>query len=323
MDDERYRPYREGDEAQINEGFNEVFGLSRSLEEWRWKYQNEPEGRWIMLTVDARDRVVAHYGAVPVRLRVDSLDVRAGQIGDVFTRPEVRHGLAAARIYITMVQTFFARFGAPDRLAVLYGFPGERALRLGLARLGYDQMPPQPVPVWQRSVVRRGRWFSGHSVRAGVDAVATNALWDVARERYPVATVRNAAWLLRRFCDRPGVKYVHLVARWRGHVAAVAVLRLAGERASWAELVWDGDDPRAIWALDRAVAGLARAAGSRTVEMWLGGDAAAERTFEDLGWSRGTHPHGLVMVARSFHPEINVAGFAGRFYLTMSDADLV
>ena len=29
------------------------------------------------------------------------------------------------------------------------------------------------------------------------------------------------------------------------------------------------------------------------------------------------------MVARSFHPEIDVATFPGAFYLTMGDADLV
>jgi hypothetical protein len=30
------RPYREGDESRINEAFNEVFGLRRSLAEWSW-----------------------------------------------------------------------------------------------------------------------------------------------------------------------------------------------------------------------------------------------------------------------------------------------
>jgi hypothetical protein len=318
-----YRPYRAGDEVEINIGFNRVFGLNRSLGEWRWKYPAEPEGRWIMLALGSNGEVVGHYGAVPVRLKVDGCEVRAGQPSDVFTRREARHGLAAARTYIATVEAFFAQYGSPERLAVLYGFPGERALRLGLARLGYDQMPPQLVPVWRRSVGRRGWPLGRYRVRVGFDPAAVDALWERSSERYPVSAVRNAAWVSRRFLGRPGVEYVHLTA-WCGNcIVALAVLRMVGDVASWAELVWDGEDPRALAALDRAVVKLTRVAGGRSAEMWLGGDEAAEAAFTHLGWERGTHSANLVMVARSFHPEINVTGFAGRFYLTMSDADLV
>ena len=49
------RPCVAGDEIAINAGFNRVFGLHRSLAEWQWKYQEEPEGRWIIIAVDAAD----------------------------------------------------------------------------------------------------------------------------------------------------------------------------------------------------------------------------------------------------------------------------
>jgi hypothetical protein len=317
------RPYQPGDEAAINDGFNRVFGLDRPLSEWHWKYPVEPEGRWLMLACDEGGTLLAHYGAVPVRLRIGAREVRAGQIGDVYTVPETRHGLGAARTYIQTVKAFFAEFGAPEKLAVLYGFPGERALRLGLARLGYDQMPPRPVPVWRRQVSRRGRIWTGHDVRAGFDPVAADALWRQAGERYRVAAVRGAAWLARRFTGRPGVEYIHLRADRRGQVSALAVLRVMGKVARWCDLVWDGGDPRALAALDKAAASIARSRDALEIEMWLDGDDAAARVFSDLGWVCGCHPAGLVMVARSFHPEIDVASFPGAFYLTMGDADLI
>lgn len=317
------RPYQPGDEIAISEGFNRVFGLTRPLSEWHWKYPVEPEGRWLMLACDESGALLAHYGAVPVRLRIGAREVRAGQIGDVYTVPETRHGLGAARTYIQTVKAFFAEFGAPEKLAVLYGFPGERALRLGLARLGYDQMAPQPVPVWRRQVSRRGRIWTGHGVRDGFDPVAADALWRKAGERYRVAAIRDAAWLARRFTGRPGIEYLHLTAHRRGRVKALAVVRLMGEVAQWCELVWDGEDVRALAALDKAAASFARSRHATQIEMWLAGDEAAEGAFAELGWAPGLHPAGLVMVARSFHPEINVAGFPGAFYLTMGDADLV
>ena len=119
------------------------------------------------------------------------------------------------------------------------------------------------------------------------------------------------------------MEYLHLVAREGRRPAALAVLRATGETVQWCELLWDGASVRALAALDRAAAAFARACGAARIEMWLGGDPAAEAGFTALGWDRGTHPAGLVMVARSFHPEIDVANFAGSFYLTMGDADLV
>lgn len=323
MADVVYRPFRAGDEAAINDGFNQVFGLHRPIEEWRWKFPAEPEGRWIMLAEDASGCLVGHYAAVPVRLQVGPLEIRAGQPCDVFTRVGTRHGLAAARTYIATVKAFFAEFGVPDRLSVLYGFPGDRALRLGLARLGYDEMSPQPVPVWRRRAARSGRLLTGHRVHSGFVAPTADVLWGRARARYAVAAVRNGGWIGRRFCHRPGVEYDHLTAWRHGEVVALAVVRTAGKLASWAELVWDGEDALALAALDRAVAALARARGADTIEMWLGGDPLASRVLSRLGWEEGSHPDNLVMVAKSFHPEVKAASFAGRFFLTMSDADLV
>ena len=317
------RPYAAGDEAGINDGFNAVFGRRRALDEWRWKYPEAPEGRWIMIAAGPSGTTMAHYGAVPVRLQVDGLEVRAGQIADAFTRPEARRGLAAARTYVAVVRAFFELFGAPSRLAVLYGFPGERHLKLGLARLGYDRMAPQPVPVWRRGTARARFSFHAHRVDEGFDAASVDELWRRSSRRYPVAAVRDSAWVARRFTNRPGVEYIHLVARRRGRPAAMAVLRLAGDGAAVAELVWDGEDPRALDSLDRAIAAHVRRAGARAVEMWLGGDDRAAARLPALGWEKASHPAGLAMVARSFDPRIEVSGFVGRFYVTMSDADLV
>ncbi len=322
MNDVVFRSFRPGDEAAINDGFNRAFGLNRSLEEWRWKFPERPEGRWIMLAFDAQERLLAHYCAIPVRLQVGGLKVRAGEPVDSFSLPEGRYGLAAAGTFQRTVEAFFSEFGGPDRLAVLFGFPGERHLRLGSARLGYDQLVPQPVTVWRRCLARRPR-FSAYAVRNGPDAGVADALWARASARYRVAVVRDAAWLGRRYFGRPGVEYVYLVASQWGRPAALAVARVAGTTVYWVDLIWDGRSGRALTALDAAIGELARSRGAATVEMWLGGDQAAEEWFAGLGWERASHPAGLAMVARSFHPEIDVASFAGLTYITMGDADLV
>jgi hypothetical protein len=313
-----FRPYAPGDEAAINRGFNEVFGLQRPLQEWEWKFAALPEGRWILVAVDPRGEVVAHYGAVPVRFQVDGEVLRAGQPVDVFClrRPDLVH----AMVFVRLVREFYRVFGGPERLALLFGFPSERPLRLGKAKMSYGD--PAPVPVWRRGTVGRRSWWTRHAVKPGLDAAAADRLWQRSAARYPVATVRDGTWLQRRYTGRPGVEYAHLSAWKRGEVHAWAVLRLLDGVARWVDLVWDGEDPRALAALDDAAGRLARRWGAAEIEMWLANDAAAEVVFSARDWASTPHPQ-VKLTALSFQPGVDGNDVVRRYYLTMGDSDLV
>ena len=322
MGDVVYRRFQAGDEVAVNEGFNEVFGVDRPLGEWLWKFPAGPEGRWIFLAVGGDNRILAHYGVVPVRLQAGELVVLAGQIVDVYSRGEAREGLASARIFLKTVSTFIERHCNPENLSLCYGFPGTRALRLGVMRSGYDQVPPQPVTVWRRPATGRRNLFNRHRVRIGFDRAAIDTLWSRARARYPLAAVRDGSWLNRRFTGRPGVEYVHLGA-WRGgNPHAWAVLRPAAPVAQWLDLIWDGEDPRALAALDRQATKLAVRSGATEIEMWLDADREAALELARIGWEATPHPD-IRLVVHSFHPEIMPAAVPGRFYVTKGDADLV
>jgi hypothetical protein len=317
------RPCVSGDEIAINAGYNRAFGRQRALAEWRWKYQEEPEGCWIMIALDEAGRVIAHCAAIPARMKVGERYVRAGQLVDNFSLREARRGLGAARVYLRTVESFLVGFGGPEGLALVFGFAGERLVRLGQARLAYGQMAPQPVGYWVRSAHRRRELVTGHEVRHDFDHGAADELWRRSAPRYRVATVRDGAWLKRRFTDRPGIEYVHLSAWRQGHVHAWAVVRVQPPVTSLAELVWDGEDPAALAALDRAITSGALAVKLERLDMWLMGDDPAAEALRRLGWEQRKHPGKLSLVARPLHPDINAATLPGRFYVTMGDSDLV
>jgi hypothetical protein len=165
-------------------------------------------------------------------------------------------------------------------------------------------------------------WWTRHRVRQGFDAAAVDRLWQRSAARYPVAAVRDAAWLERRFTRRPGVEYVHLGAWRRGEAHAWAVLRLQDGTARWAELVWDGEDTRALLALDDAAGRSARQGGAAEIEMWLANDPAAEDFFARRGWTSAPHPQAR-LTAESFRPGIDADDVARRLYFTLGDSDLV
>jgi hypothetical protein len=299
-----YRPCRDSDEAAINQSFSEVFGLQRPLEEWRWKFQSEPEGRFVMIAVDEAGHVLAHYGAVPVRMRIGDLSLRAGQIVDVFSRPNVRQGLSAGRVFLTTVDTFYRDFCVTGLIGLCYGFPSERPLKLGALRSGYAQVPPQRIHVLRRSSHGRVWRLDRHDVRAGFQPDAVDALWQRAHDRYRVAAVRDAAWLRRRLTGRPGVDYQHFVAFRRDIPVGLAVVRSNANVVQWVELVWDGEDRRCLLALDRAVTSFAHRARTERIELWLDGDRTAT-------------------VVRPLLAAIDPSMVSGTLYVTMSDGDLV
>ncbi len=312
------RPYQEGDEVAINEGFNRTFGLERSLAEWQWKYPAAPEGRWIMLAVDPAGRVLAHYGAVPSSFRCGDTVVRAGQITDAYAVPEVQ----GKRVFSQCYETFIERFGNPDDLPLMYGFPGTRHYEMGIKVLKY--VPLGPVPYWRRGVERRwAPWRPLVRLRRGFDRAAVDALWQRAAGRYPWGNVRDGAWLERRLTGRPGVDYQHLSV-WRGgQCEGWAVTRVMERRLAWVELVWDGARRSSLETLAEAVVKGARRQRCASVDLWLGGDEEALEVLRALGWCRTEQPDGLRMVARAFRPEVDLERIRRELYLTAADSDVV
>jgi hypothetical protein len=314
----RLRPYRDGDGASINDGFNEVFGHTRPLEEWRWKFQPESAGCSMILAVDASDRVVAHFAVQRVPVQVDGRRYQSGYTVDAYClkRPGARQG----HVYLKAVREFYRRYGSPDELAFLFGFPGVRHMRLGRLRLQFAD--PVLVPVWRRPAQARRLWWPRYTVETGGDEATIDTLWRQAARRYSVSAVRDGEWARRRYLSRPGNRYRHLTLWRRGTVHAWAVLDTAQDVGRWVELVWDGADPKALVALDEAVAGAAAGAGAKTLELWLAGDAAAAAVLGVRGWQLGHHPARLQMSVVAFDPGLDGADLLRRYYVTMGDSDL-
>ena len=319
MGDVTYRPYRPGEEVAINNGFNRVFGLARTLEEWRWKYALDTTAPWIMLALDGEDRLLASYSAIVVPMRLGGGPLNVGQPVDVYSVPEVR----GTRVFTACYEAFCSRFGGPGNLPLIYGFPGGRHYAMGLKLLQYELL--RQVGYWRRGArpTRPRLPLSRTSVRLGFDAGSADDLWRRAAERYPFATIRDGGWLSRRFTGRPGVEYEHLAVHERGTVRAWGVAVPAAGTLRLAELVWDGESARTLAALDRELDAVADRHGCGQVETWLSGDPQAERALEALGWSRCEEPNDLHLVIRSFDEGIDSKAMAERFYLTMGDADLV
>jgi hypothetical protein len=273
-----------------------------------------------MLVAEVEGEIVAHFGLLLVPLRWRGRRLTLGQTVDCYAKR--RQGVVQSRIFEQLFRAVSVHFG--DELDGLFGFPGERHMKLGQLRLGYA--PARPVVVWRRAP--RSGLQSAPQAHAWPSSDRIDRLWRTARGRLGASFERDGAQLRRRFSGRPGVEYRALtVARWWGEPESLAVVRTqrGAEQTSLlvADLLWDGRRDRGLVALDQRLDAEARGLGAEQMEMWLGGDPLAEALLASLGWRAESHPLDLGATAVSFRPDLDAAALLRELYVTMGDADLV
>jgi hypothetical protein len=321
------RLYRPGDEIAINDAFNSVFGRTRGLEEWAWKYRPDEDPCPIVAAWDG-DRLAAHNGGIPTSYQVDGRRILALQGADTMSmaaierRPEWRD--AWQRVMDHFAEVAAERFTA----SLLFGFTGGKAIEHMLARARWNSIKARRIPLFVRTRRPVGRSMASRFFRArliGTDEPALDHLWERVSDRYPVSVVRDAAHVRRRLGGHPTVRYHRwlIAPRWSSTPAAFVAFRTDGGVCRWVELVWDGR-PGALELIDHLSRQLAKQTGAAREELWLDGDDEAAGWLEVFGFEGAPDPSGVVRVTRFIDDGLRAEAFApGRVYTTSADADLV
>jgi predicted N-acetyltransferase YhbS len=230
------REYRPGDEAGINDLFLRVFGIRRSLAEWRWKFMEGPgkERSLIFLAHDGA-RIVGQYTVLFRRFLFGGREVLAAQPVDNMIDPAFRQGLGRARMQRALYRAI-QNHPLQAVTAMGYGFPNHEAYRVGRKLLGYRDVGPVHVRLrsltWARHIRRLagggwasrmgGRahaWAHRHRLRLAFPAPPPppgtavrrlpsfderfDRLWEAAAPSFGVLAVRDRRHLEWRYGSRP------------------------------------------------------------------------------------------------------------------------
>lgn len=253
MEDYIIRKYKDGDEREINDVFNEIFNEKRSLEEWFWKFKKNPLGDVNMVTVaESQGKIIGQYAILPCILKYKDKVLRSGFAVDNFVHPDFRGGMKGIqRMMLDYQVGVFNEAGAPFGL----GFPNREAYIVGKRIFKYKDIGKMPV------LFRRLHWrlafkkrfprlpnflitliqyisslgfkiliytkyksnLKGVKIRK-VDSFDErfNLFWEKIKEQYNIIVVRDQKYLNWRY-SKPGFNYQIFVAESGNDVVGYAV----------------------------------------------------------------------------------------------------
>lgn len=320
MQGKAFRPWTPGEESRINREFCRVFAVTRSLEEWRWKFLT-PAGGPFVVTAWEGDALLAHVAGIVHRWQAFGAPILAAQVVDVFSKGAPGRSLAAGRLFLHTMKELLRRLTKEGSCAFVYGFPSAKPLALyQRGRLG-EQVAGEPMQ-YCRDIHPGGTFFPPLGVQMGSFFQAAGELWMAVAERVSLAVERTADYLRYRYGPQAPHTY-RFFAAYRGeNLAAWTVVRAKGDDLCLAELLWDGKDIASLEKLLTAVERYGAQLGLRRLELWLTGDPLLAQALGALGFRARAHPE-VALIVRSFHPTLATETVARGIFLTLGDSDLV
>lgn len=303
------RQYRSGDEPGIRTLFEQVFGQPMSEREWQWKYRPAlRDGALPMVAEEPGGAIVGHAGTVCLPGTHRGRKIRFMQICDIMVHPRARGQVGPQNLYTRMIQALFDRLAADFPGSLGYGFPGTRPFRLGEFIGYYDRVEEATA-----CVITPLPPSLGLSVRAvPLDAPGADALWRRLHGEFPLALVRDGAYLNWRYRDHPRHEYTRLDLRRWGRLVGWAILRPLGEETAIIDILCR---PTSLPVYLSAIARWLADQGRPPAMTWLPGRLGATLQGE-------CRPTGVITtnVIRGF--ETPTPQVRDRLYYTMGDLDI-
>jgi len=260
------RVAHEGDAAKIGTLFEKVFGFSRRMEHYQWKFLENPTGLQLIVVAETEGGdIVGQYALWPVMLQLERREYLGAQSLDTMIHPDYR----GKGMFMTLANACY-EIAAAQGVKVLYGFPNPSSYRGFIRRLNWDHTGDIPYlvrpiyPGLSRRIPRllapvanvAARFFprgavKGYQISFQIPAdEELERLFAMSRKYKGVCKVaRSARWEKWRFAQASGQNYQWAVARKGDSIQAACVIgkSLVNEAMTLSELL--GENPTALQAV--------------------------------------------------------------------------
>jgi len=238
----RIRTIVDADESEVLRLFFEVFAHKANSLWYDWKYRQgngQAVGLW-----DHNDRLVAHYAGMPRAMLWHGVPMNSVQIGDVMVDPHVR-GLMTRKGPFFQVSTrfFYSQVGKGKSYRLAFGFPNQRALKLGSVLNLYHNAGNIHLLLWHAKIAPipigwHWVYFPPNSISLSQQVTDVWAAMSLDM-RDCVLGVRDANYLRWRYIDRPDRQYrLFALQRWPwGGTAAIIVMHFEKDKVQLLDII--------------------------------------------------------------------------------------
>ena len=322
------------------------------LPNWRWMFVESAVRLGVAPLVwmyRRNSRVVAHQGAIPVRLKFGTRSLVTGWFVETMAANEVRGSAIGPMLVRKSLEELPCdlSLGQTEQMRELQFALGWHLVRtlpvfMLVVKHGFDlrnKLPPLVAEAaagflaladrcafeWQRWR-SRGSWSIARVERFGHEH---DVLWQQMAEEVTCGVVRDAAYLTWKYQQRPTAAFTCLELRREGEVAGIAVLMIREPDAVYRYrrglivdlVVRPSDESASRRLLVESVMELRRM-GAVSVVCFLA-HLRLERCFQQFGFrSRQAQHQFLVATGGLDEPDSQLILDPGAWYLTMGDSDL-
>jgi hypothetical protein len=291
----------------------------RTLQNWYWKYtETNPAGASLIWLAEHQEKLVAHFAAVPYRLKVFDEEVRASHsIGALVEEKYQNRGL------LKLVGDKLMEDLAAHNIPYTWGFPNRRAHTFEKVALGYDDLIN--FDEWELPGERLKRKEPPLSFRK-ITAFTPefDRLWEECSPGYEIAVRRDSTYLQWRFLGRPDWWYfsygVYDGSRLKGYV--VLKLYREDERLNGHIIdifAWRDDAETLSLLIDGSLNFFAEQAVD-AVTVWIWGSPVIEGLFIEKGFDRKAVERPLILRINFEHKYYTQVADKSHWYFTMGDS---
>lgn len=200
-----YRDYEPGDERRIRGLFAEVFHREMSPAFWQWRYVEGPYGHGIIRVALDGDKMVGHFGVIPMRVQFKGNIYPA-----IFPMTAMTHPGYAGQGIFTRLMSDTYESAHKQGFPLVYGFFNQNSYYANV-KFGYHDVikmnPLEKKPAISESDGDR----AGNIISADIFDTAIDRLWNKVKHDYQAIVPRTSAFLNWRFVKAPDVNHARFV----------------------------------------------------------------------------------------------------------------
>lgn len=345
----KLRPFEQKDADQCNALYNLVFKQNRSMQQWRWLYEDRPRGGHNTFVAELGDEIIGQYSTVLTKYKLGEKEVMASDHIDAVMKSEYRGTGLYSKMGNMQHESFEHELGM--------GFPTPLYYRFGSKTLGYEGVGKVPrwLKILRSDLIMESliptqtlgklagilskpatRLLFRSKERVNLDRFRfqkveafdqrVDALWERVKGDRPIMAVRDSAFLNWRFQKSPFHKFdLFLLLKDRealGYVVCMVEAMKKGRRGFLADLLVVRDPDVEKMALSHAIEYFRKSGADYIICLML--DRYYMEHLKGFGFIRV--PTKAFLAFKNFSPDdISTEGLCNpqNWYISAADSDWV